>query len=87
MNLLSMGSCILGCARRPFLVLILGVVCCVGMSCGIAMLQITTDPIDLFTDPNGRARAEKQYFDEHLGPFFRTEMMIITPKNKDKVNR
>ena len=40
--------------------------------------QITTDPVQLWSAPNSRARQEKDYFDENFNPFFRTEMMIFT---------
>lgn len=45
---------------------------------GLRYMRITTDPVELWSAPHSRARLEKQYFDEHFGPFFRTEQLIIT---------
>lgn len=42
---------------------------------------ITTDPVQLWSAPSSRARQEKDYFDKNFNPFYRTEMMIITPYN------
>jgi Niemann-Pick C1 protein len=39
---------------------------------------ITTNPVELWSAPSSRARQEKNYFDEHFGPFYRTEMLIFT---------
>ena len=49
------------------------------MSCssGLVFIQVTTDPVDLWSAPGSQARLEKEYFDTHFGPFFRTEQLII----------
>lgn len=39
---------------------------------------ITTNPVELWSAPDSRARQEKNYFDEHFNPFYRTEMLIFT---------
>lgn len=44
-------------------------------------MRITTDPVELWSDPHSQARREKDYFDTHFGPFFRTEQLIITAPN------
>ena len=55
------------CARWPKAVLAVGLLVAVGLSCGIAMFQVITDPVLLWSAPNSRARLEKNYFDEHFG--------------------
>ena len=45
---------------------------------GIKFLNITTDPVELWAAPNSRSRVEKDYFDSHFQPFYRTEQIIIT---------
>lgn len=44
---------------------------------GIKYMKVTTDPVELWASPNSRARLERQYFDSHFEPFYRTEMLII----------
>lgn len=50
---------------------------------GVAPFLITTDPVKLWSAPDSRARQEKDYFDQNFNPFYRTEMLIVTAKNKD----
>ncbi|KAK2895141.1 NPC intracellular cholesterol transporter 1 [Channa argus] len=66
------------CVRHPFLV-IMGSLILVGASCGgLVFMSITTDPVELWSSPTSQARQEKNYFDSHFGPFFRTVQLIIT---------
>nr|DBA24360.1 TPA: hypothetical protein GDO54_012030 [Pyxicephalus adspersus] len=69
------------CVRHPWIVifcsLALIAVCCTGLK----FMRITTDPVELWSDPHSQARREKDYFDTHFGPFFRTEQLIITAPN------
>lgn len=48
--------------------------CCVGLK----FFKVTTDPVKLWSSPNSQARKEKDYFDNHFGPFYRTSQVIIT---------
>ena len=48
--------------------------CCVGLK----FFEVTTDPVELWSAPSSRARKEKDYFDSHFGPFYRTSQIIIT---------
>lgn len=50
-------------------------------SSGILFIKITTDPVNLWAAPNSRARQEKDYFDKHFGPFYRTSQIFIKPKH------
>ncbi|KAK7945472.1 hypothetical protein WMY93_001200 [Mugilogobius chulae] len=45
---------------------------------GLFYMRITTDPVELWSSPSSQARVEKDYFDSHFGPFFRTAQLIIT---------
>lgn len=45
---------------------------------GLVYMRITTDPVELWSSPTSQARQEKEYFDSHFGPFFRTVQLIIT---------
>lgn len=54
-------------------------------SFGLTGLVITSNPIDLWTAPDSRARLEKKFFDEHFEPFYRTEQIFIKSVGLDKV--
>ncbi|XP_028328986.1 NPC intracellular cholesterol transporter 1 [Gouania willdenowi] len=66
------------CVRRPLLVIAGSVLLVALSSGGLAYMQITTDPVELWSSPSSQARQEKDYFDHHFGPFFRTAQLIIT---------
>uniref|UniRef100_A0A8C0GUA5 NPC intracellular cholesterol transporter 1 n=1 Tax=Chelonoidis abingdonii TaxID=106734 RepID=A0A8C0GUA5_CHEAB len=74
------------CVRNPRPVVLFSLVfiamCCSGMM----YMKITTKPVDLWSSPSSQARKEKQYFDTHFGPFFRTEQLIIrAPHSKPHI--
>ena len=56
----------------PVALILIGA-CCVGL----LYFEVTTDPVELWSAPNSRARKEKNYFDSHFGPFYRTAQIII----------
>ncbi|XP_055955668.1 NPC intracellular cholesterol transporter 1 [Patella vulgata] len=66
------------CSRRPILVIGLSLLFSILLSAGITLFDVTTDPVELWSAPDSRAREEKQYFDSHFVPFYRTEQLIIT---------
>ena len=62
----------------PVKVLVIGLLCTIGLGCGLNFYQITTDPVELWSSPTSQARREKDYYDENFGKFFRSEQMIIS---------
>ncbi|KAF4788828.1 Niemann-Pick C1 protein [Turdus rufiventris] len=70
------------CVRNPRPVILFSVVF-IAMCCsGFVYIKATTNPVDLWSAPSSQARKEKEYFDTHFGPFFRTEQIIIqAPKS------
>ncbi|GFR76672.1 niemann-Pick C1 protein, partial [Elysia marginata] len=75
------------CAYHPFIVMIVVLVIAGGLCAGIAKLTVTTDPVKLWSSPDSQARLEKEYFDSHFGPFYRTEQIIISrPENHTTIN-
>jgi len=50
---------------------------------GLMYIELTTDPIELWSAPNSRARREKDFHDKHFGPFFRTNQLILTAPGRD----
>ncbi|ESP03417.1 hypothetical protein LOTGIDRAFT_199271 [Lottia gigantea] len=71
------------CARRPILVIGLAILISLLLSVGITLFDVTTDPVELWSSPSSRARQEKDYFDSHFVPFYRTEQLIITKTGND----
>ncbi|KAL2097312.1 hypothetical protein ACEWY4_006519 [Coilia grayii] len=66
------------CVRQPLPVVLSTLVLVAACSAGLYYMRITTDPVELWSSPSSQARREKEYFDIHFGPFFRTEQLIIT---------
>ncbi|XP_037082633.1 NPC intracellular cholesterol transporter 1-like [Pollicipes pollicipes] len=74
------------CASHPVPTLLIGLVTTMALSACVLTLNITTDPIELWAAPTSRSRLEKDYYDEHFGPFYRTEMLIIRAKDLEPFN-
>ncbi|XP_035025162.2 NPC intracellular cholesterol transporter 1 [Hippoglossus stenolepis] len=71
------------CVRHPSVVILGSLIVVVASSGGLVYMRITTDPVDLWSAPTSQARQEKDYFDKHFGPFFRTVQLIITTPIND----
>ncbi|KAM6341622.1 LOW QUALITY PROTEIN: NPC1-like intracellular cholesterol transporter 1 [Podargus strigoides] len=65
-------------AGHPVAVLAVAVVLAGGLAAGLVTLRLTTDPVELWSAPGSRARQEKAFYDEHFGPFLRTNQVIVT---------
>lgn len=66
------------CVRYPSVVILGSLILVAASSGGLFYMRITTDPVELWSSPASQARQEKNYFDSHFGPFFRTAQLIIT---------
>ncbi|KAH3710433.1 hypothetical protein DPMN_069915 [Dreissena polymorpha] len=69
------------CARYWHIVLLVTIIVFGSLAGGIIRMQVTTDPVKLWSAPQSTARTQKDYFDAHFGPFYRTEQVIITRPN------
>ncbi|XP_070533114.1 NPC intracellular cholesterol transporter 1-like [Ptychodera flava] len=69
------------CANNPIKVIVVCIVLVAAACVGVMYLEITTNPVELWSAPTSQARLEKNYFDEKFGPFYRTEQLIITSPN------
>uniref|UniRef100_A0A669QFW2 NPC1 like intracellular cholesterol transporter 1 n=1 Tax=Phasianus colchicus TaxID=9054 RepID=A0A669QFW2_PHACC len=67
-------------ASHPVPVLAAAAAVTVGLAAGLHRLQLTTDPVELWSAPDSRARTEKEFFDRHFGPFMRTCQVIVTAR-------
>lgn len=57
----------------------------VALGHGMKYMQLTTNPVELWASPHSRSRIEREYFDSHFEPFYRTEMIIISSKGLNKI--
>ena len=73
-------------ARFWFLVIPVALVVVAACCVGLIFFEVTTDPVELWSAPNSRARKEKDYFDSHFGPFYRTSQIIITAPHSEAFN-
>ncbi|XP_026319568.1 NPC intracellular cholesterol transporter 1, partial [Hyposmocoma kahamanoa] len=72
-------------AYRPWIVLFGGLCFVVALGHGVKYMQVTTNPVELWASPTSRSRIEREYFDSHFEPFYRTEMVIISAKGLPKI--
>lgn len=74
------------CAKNPVLVLAICSWLIGGLGYGITKMEVTTDPVQLWAGEESQTRLEKEYFDLHFGPFYRTNQLFIKPTNKSTVS-
>uniref|UniRef100_A0A671VJB9 NPC1 like intracellular cholesterol transporter 1 n=1 Tax=Sparus aurata TaxID=8175 RepID=A0A671VJB9_SPAAU len=65
-------------ATYPLTVLLLSAVVVAVFSAGLKSIELTTDPVELWSATNSRARMEKEFHDTTFDPFFRTNQLILT---------
>ncbi|XP_007234279.3 NPC1-like intracellular cholesterol transporter 1 [Astyanax mexicanus] len=65
-------------ARHPLKVIFASVFVVAAFSTGMMNMELTTDPVQLWSAPNSRARREKDFHDANFAPFFRTNQLILT---------
>ncbi|XP_065515508.1 NPC1-like intracellular cholesterol transporter 1 isoform X2 [Lathamus discolor] len=70
-------------AAHPLPVLVVAVALVAGLSSGFRALRLTTDPVELWSAPGSRARQEKAFYDQHFGPFLRTNQVIVTAPRRN----
>lgn len=65
-------------ASSPFLTLSL-VFTVVGLlNLGWKKFDIETDPVRLWVAPDSESKVQKEFFDEHFGPFYRAQQIFVT---------
>ncbi|XP_026901847.1 NPC1-like intracellular cholesterol transporter 1 isoform X2 [Acinonyx jubatus] len=65
-------------ASWPLSILLVSIAVVVAFSGGLAFMELTTDPVELWSAPSSQARREKEFHDQHFGPFLRTNQVILT---------
>ena len=54
------------CAGHPVAVLCVGLAASCALAAGLVLFQVTTDPVELWSAANSRARQERNYFNDHF---------------------
>lgn len=67
------------CASYPITVLIAGILFCLILSGGFYYFSVLTDPVELWSPADSETRLNKNYYDSHFRPFYRTTQIIIRP--------
>lgn len=70
------------CAYHPKTVIALSLLVVTACSLGLLKFTIITSPVDLWASRTSTSRVQKEYFDKHFTPFYRTEQVIITSKTE-----
>lgn len=65
------------CAKFPAITISTCVIVVALLCIGWVRFDIETDPVKLWVSPNSDAAAEKRFFDENFGPFFRAEQAFL----------
>ncbi|PCH41134.1 multidrug efflux transporter AcrB transmembrane domain-containing protein [Wolfiporia cocos MD-104 SS10] len=48
------------------------------LNLGWKKFQVETDPVRLWVAPDSESKLQKEFFDEHFGPFYRAEQIFVT---------
>ena len=75
------------CASYPWLTLSLVTLACGTLNMGLKKFEIETDPVRLWVAPNSESKLQKEFFDEHFGPFYRVEQIFITTAPTSEADR
>ncbi|KAF7725941.1 hypothetical protein EC973_009178 [Apophysomyces ossiformis] len=73
------------CARYPWAVIALGLGLVSLCSIGWMRFAIERDPIRLWVAPSSHALAQKNHFDTHFSPFYRTTQLFFISEDDDAV--
>jgi Niemann-Pick C1 protein len=72
----------LSCAKHPIKVIVTSVLICVVLTSGFVLyFSVLTDPVELWSPASSETRLNKNYYDTHFRPFYRTTQLIIRPTN------
>ena len=51
------------------------------LNLGWSRFEVETDPVQLWVAPDSESKLQKEFFDEHFGPFYRVEQVFVTSSN------
>lgn len=55
------------------------------LNIGWKKFEVETDPVRLWVSPSSESKVQKEYFDEHFGPFYRPEQIFVTSNEEAPV--
>jgi Niemann-Pick C1 protein len=74
------------CASYPLSVIFVCLIVCSALISGFALyFSVITDPVELWSPKNSDTRLNKNFYDSHFRPFYRTTQIIIRPTSTDYV--
>lgn len=74
------------CAFYPKFVIATTLILSGILSACSVLVQLEKNPINLWVSPSADAYKQKQYFDEHFGPFYRTQQMFLVNETGPVLN-
>ncbi|KIM21967.1 hypothetical protein M408DRAFT_18285 [Serendipita vermifera MAFF 305830] len=70
-------------ASHPWLMFVFVFAIFAGLNSGWKYFQVETDPVRLWVAPSSQSRLQKDFFDEHFGPFYRPQQIFMTAPASD----
>ncbi|WWC92719.1 uncharacterized protein L201_007678 [Kwoniella dendrophila CBS 6074] len=74
------------CAKQPVVVFGITALVVALLNIGWKSFSVETDPVRLWVSPSSEAAAQKHFFDDNFGPFYRTEQVFITQSESGPLN-
>ncbi|WRT69611.1 uncharacterized protein IL334_006600 [Kwoniella shivajii] len=74
------------CAKQPVAVFALTALIVAFLNIGWKYFAVETDPVRLWVSPSSESAAQKHFFDENFGPFYRSEQVFVTQAGSGPVN-
>ncbi|KAF5916836.1 hypothetical protein HPG69_012195 [Diceros bicornis minor] len=69
-------------ASQPLTVLVVSIAVVVALAGGLGFMELTMGTVELWSAPDSQAQSEKAFHDEHFGPFFQTDQVILMAPNR-----
>ncbi|KZT19295.1 multidrug efflux transporter AcrB transmembrane domain-containing protein [Neolentinus lepideus HHB14362 ss-1] len=66
------------CSTSPWLTFSLVFLAVGLLNLGWKKFQVETEPVRLWVAPDSESKLQKEYFDEHFGPFYRPQQIFVT---------
>lgn len=73
------------CARYPWLVIMTSLVFVFVCSLGWSRFALERNPVNLWVAPSSVALGQKQHFDQHFTPFYRTSQLFLISETNDPI--
>ncbi|WWC73799.1 uncharacterized protein I206_107771 [Kwoniella pini CBS 10737] len=74
------------CAKQPVIVFGITALVVALLNIGWKSFAVETDPVRLWVSPSSESAAQKHFFDDNFGPFYRSEQVFITQSGSGPVN-